>query len=407
MAAVLLLTPVLSGILSCQTLKQIVQEPKVSVRSVDPERIGFNGIDMICRLDVENPNGFSIPFPEIEWQLFINSNSFIGGTVKSGGSLAGNGKTSVDVPFGVTYSGLFNTFVSLLDSREAEYRIALGIRFPMTLLNDIKYNLDFSGSIPLLQIPKIHGASFKTARIDLTGIEQDWTFIVENPNNFPVPFPRLDWEYKVNDKPVIKSSLDAEGQIAAMSMSPVTLTAGLKYSDLLLILGSFGNVSELASLMKINSLFPGLSRENSADDFEMPAVIPVFHRPELAFSGIGIKSMGMQRFEFLVTWEIENKNSFPLSLAGFSYNLSVNNTMWAEGVIDAPPAIRPNSKTVIPLDITISSVGIITQIIDIVNRGSTVNVKSEGSYSFSGDIPGLEKTAMPFDLSGITRLGRL
>ena len=401
------LSLLLSVLLSCQTISSIIQEPKVSVSSVDLDKINFNGIDMICRLNVENPNGFDIPFPEIDWQLYINANSFINGILKNDTRLKGNGTVTVDVPFSVTYTGLYNTFTSLLDSKEAAYQIALGLKFPLPLLDDKTYNLDWSGVIPLLQIPKIQNASYKTGRIDFSGVEQEWEFTVENPNVFPVPFPQLDWEYAVNDVPVLKSSVSGNGEIAALSNTPITVKTGVTYADLLEMLGSLGGSSQLQSLMNLNTSFPIPALENFSDVMKIPGTFPVFHKPELSFRGINIKNLALQRLEFVATWEIENKNDFALDIGNFNYNLLVNNSLWAQGTMDIPPQVKANSVTVIPLDITISSVALITQIIDIINRGSGVNFSSTGNFNFSGDLPGLDMLDLPFDLSGITRLIRL
>ena len=392
---------------SCQSIGTIVQEPKVSVKSVDLDSIDFTGVDMICHLNVENPNVFEIPFPEIEWRLYINANSFINGTIKNNARLGGSKTITVDVPFSVTYSGLFNSFASLMNSREAAYRIELGLRFPILLLEEKTFNLDFSGNIPLLQIPKITGASFKTGRIDLTGVEQDMVFTIENPNVFPIPFPQMEWDYGVNGAAVLKGSVDARGEIAALSQSPVTVSVGVKYADLLSALGSFGQSAELQSVMNLNSHFPVPAFGDLDFNLNIPAVIPVFHKPELSFSGINIKNLALQKLDFIISWEITNPNNFSLNLGSFNYSLTVNNSQWAQGAVAPSSPLKPNSKTVIPAEITISSISLITQIIDIINRGSSVSFNSIGSFDFSGDLPGLDKMDLPFDLSGVTRLLRM
>ena len=71
----------------CQSFSSVVQEPKVSLNSVEIAGISINGVDMIVHVDVENPNGFSIPLPNIDWELFINKASFIQGTLKENKSI--------------------------------------------------------------------------------------------------------------------------------------------------------------------------------------------------------------------------------------------------------------------------------------------------------------------------------
>ncbi|MCL2833315.1 MAG: LEA type 2 family protein [Treponema sp.] len=405
-----LIPAVFFAAVSCQTLASIVQEPKVSVRTVDLDKISFTGADMICRLDVENPNAFDIPFPEVDWELYINSNQFISGILSNSTKLGANRTVTVDVPFSVTYAGLFNTFTSLIDSDEAGYRIALGIKFPLRLIGDKTFNLEYSGNIPMLKLPKISGAAFKTGRIDLTGVQQDWTFMVENPNVFPLPLPQMNWEYGAAGVTVQSGSTGTAGiagEIPAQSQSPVTVTVGVKFADLISALGSLGDSSQLQSLMSISPHFPVPAFENLNFDSQIQAMLPVFRTPSIAFHGLNIKNLGFQKLDFVVSWEIDNPNDFPLDLGNFNYNLNVNDSSWAQGNLASPPRLEANSKTVVPLDFTVSALNLITQIIDIINRGASVNFNTAGNFDFSGSIPGLDKMNLPFDLSGVTKLLRL
>jgi len=278
--SILLASYVLLSFSSCQSIGSFLQEPKVSFRTVDLANINFQGVDLIARLDVENPNGFDIPFPEIDWELFINSASFVKGILNEGTSLKSRGTVTVDVPLSLTYTGLYDTFTSLLNTAEAGYKVALGVRFPLPVLDQKTYRLDFSGIIPMLQVPK------------------------------------------------------------------------------------------------------------------------------LSFEGITVKNLGLQSFTFAANWAIENKNNFPLDIGEFVYNLTVNDASWAQGAIRNAPQIKANATTFIPLELSITSLPLITQIVDIVNRGTGVNFKSQGSMSLLGGSMGLDKFDLPFDLSGVTRLVR-
>ena len=405
--AAFLILPFIFTVTSCQTIGNFIQEPKVSVSSVDLDKISFSGADMICHLDVQNPNGFDIPFPQVDWELFINSGSFISGTLTNSSKLAANKTVTVDVPFSVTYAGLYKSFSSLMDSTEASYRIALALKFPTVLLSDKTFNLDFSGTIPLLQIPKISGAAFSTGKIDLTGVEQDWTFTVDNPNVFPIPMPKLDWDYGINQVSVLKGGVDSNGMVPALSQSPVTVKVSLAFADLITALGTLGDSTGLQSVMNLDSVFPVPALQDMDFNMEIPSILPVFRKPELKFLGINIKNMALQKLDFVINWEADNPNDFPLDIGNFNYDLKVNNSQWAQGTLDSAPQLKANSKTIIPLNITISSINLINQIIDIINRGSNVNFSSSGSFDFSGDVPGLDKIDLPFDLSGATRLVRL
>ena len=391
---------------TCQTIETIFLEPIVSLRSVDFSGINFHGVDLICRLDVENPNAFDIPFPEVDWELYINSASFINGTLSNDAKLRSRRTVTVDLPFSVSYAELFDAFYSLWNTDEAAYQVALGIRFPLPLLENKTYYLDHSGNMPLLQIPKIHPGSFKIAKVDFAGVEMDWGFIVENPNSFAIPHPTIDWEYTVDGHPVIKSSINDDKDISANSQSPGIIKLNIQYADLQGILDSLADISEIPSMLKMDTSFPIPSLANQENALEMLGAIPVLRMPELSFRGISIKNLGFQKFDFVANWEIENKNNFSMDISRFVYDLTVNNSSWAQGTIENPPQLKANAKTAIPLDISITSVPLITQIMDIINWGGGVNFKSVGNLNLTSDFLGMDALDLPFDLSGATRLAR-
>ena len=393
------------GIISCSTLDRAVQAPNVSFNSVDIAGIGLHGVDLIARINVENPNPFNIPFPEINWHMFINDNSFVSGIINQGTNLRSRRTVTVDLPISISYSGFFNSFASLFGSPEVGYKVALDIRFPIPIINDLTYSLEFDGSLPLLQIPRVSAPSFDTGRIDFTGIEQNWILNITNPNNFPIPIPEYNWQYEVNGTPVISGRINQSGDISANSQTPLNFTVNVRYTDIISAVGSLGTSPELRSLMKMDTILPFELPQGVSSSFQFPASIPIMHPPSLSLRGINIRNMALQNLEFIINWEIVNRNSFPMNISDFNYNLSVNNAEWARGVINNVPQIRPNSSVVIPVDLTITSVNMISQIIDILNRGSTVNYTSDVNFNMSGADLGTSR--WPFNLAGVTRLTRL
>ena len=391
---------------SCQSLSSIVQEPHISIKSVELAGISVNGINLICHLDVENPNSFDIPFPEINWDIFINTHAFLSGVIKDGGRLRSRRTTTVDVPLSISYAGLYNSFASLWETHEAAYNLALGLRFPLPILEEKIYNMNFAGNIPMFQIPKVHLGNLGTGKIDFIGIEQEWVINIENPNAFPIPIPQYKWEYEVNNVPVLSGVIGGAGMLAASSQSPLNIKVGVVYADLLRALGTLGNSSELASMMKLNAPLPIPSLENMEVDYALPGILPVFHKPELSFQGINIRSTALLSWVLVANWEIDNKNDFGLDISNFSYNLSLNNSPLVNGTLPNTPRINAKSKTVIPVEITLNSATLIQQMINIVNAGGGANFTSRGNFEVKGDYPGMDSLGLPFDLSGITRLVR-
>ncbi|MDR0301270.1 MAG: hypothetical protein LBI04_03045, partial [Treponema sp.] len=68
---------------TCQSLSSAVEEPVLSLQSVDLEKISLTGAELLCKINVENPNSIDIPLPEIGWEFFVSNNSFLSGIIKS------------------------------------------------------------------------------------------------------------------------------------------------------------------------------------------------------------------------------------------------------------------------------------------------------------------------------------
>jgi LEA14-like dessication related protein len=262
---------------SCQSFSSILSEPKLSIKSVDLAGINFNGVDLIANVNVENPNSFPIPLPNINWELFIDNASLVQGIVTSSQSIQSRATTTMNIPLNLSYEGLFTTVSSLLNANETAYNIAMGISFPIPFLESKVYNLDFAGILPILKMP------------------------------------------------------------------------------------------------------------------------------EISFQGIAAKSIGTT-MEFILNWEVDNKNNFALDIGEFNYDFAVNNTRWAQGRVDNPPSLAGGGKTQIPLTVSISALSMVTELVSIINRGTPVSYTSTGNMSLSSSVLGQNKLELPMNLQGSTRI---
>ena len=179
---------------TCASLKQFFREPVVSLDSVKLATITMYGADLLCKIKIENPNPVDIPFPEISWELFINENEFIKGKILNNSSLKALGSTVVDVPLSLNYLEAFNSVKSLIGSSEAAYKIALAARLNLPVLGELVWNFEHEGVFPVLQPPRLSNPSFKIDRLDFTKAELLFAMDVENPNEFELPMPKLDYD---------------------------------------------------------------------------------------------------------------------------------------------------------------------------------------------------------------------
>ena len=138
-------------LMSCQSLDSYIQDPRVSFNSVNIASISLTGATIVALVDVENPNSFPIPMPNIEWELIVNNTSFTNGILENneGITIRSRENTTLNISVNVGYDRLFRTISSLIGTREAAYTLVLGLRFPTPLLQHRVFPLSYSGALPL------------------------------------------------------------------------------------------------------------------------------------------------------------------------------------------------------------------------------------------------------------------
>jgi len=260
---------------TCQTLNSIIQEPRLSLRSVDIANINLSGIDLVTHIDIENPNSFTLPTPKIDWAISINTNPFTKGVFKTDKSIKSLEKVTVDLPLTITYDALYKSFTSIFDKKEAAYNIALGVSFALPLLENKVFPLNYSGQIPLPQLPKLLSGSVGIEKMDLTGLTLAYVANIENPNKFPIPFPKMDLDYSVAGKSVLKSSNTKSGEIAAGSAGTANFNISVAYTDIFRAIGSLSNAAEAKSNLALSADFSIPAFDGVKNILDIPGTIPL------------------------------------------------------------------------------------------------------------------------------------
>jgi len=405
-AALILLIFVSLLFTTCETLQSFIQEPVVTLRSVEIVNISFSGVDILCRVNVDNRSPVSIPFPDIDWELFINAGSFIRGGVDAGSSIRSRDTTVVDIPVSLSYVDIFNMFRSLRDRRSAEYRIALGASLDLPYVGQRTWRFEHAGFFPVLQMPRLTAPSMRIGDIDFSRIQLLFTVNVENQNDFELPAPRIIYDFLVDRNPYLNGIHVSAAPLAAAAITPVVIALTLEYADIFRLFQNLVNLNEFPSLFSMNSDFgiPAFAGESSSQ--QIPGSIPIPRMPVVRFGGISMTNLSLTRVDFELVWEIENNNNFAMNLNELFYDFRVNNSVWSSGRAPRFTQINPNRTVVIPIEFSINNLSIVREITDIVIRGTDISYTCTGGMSLGAAFPGLPDLHTPFHFAGNTRLFR-
>ncbi|MDR1220551.1 MAG: LEA type 2 family protein [Treponema sp.] len=396
----------------------LAKDPVISLDSVELTRVAFTGADGLCKITVENPYPVAIPFPRIEWELFIADVALTTGAIESETVIKAKNAAIVDVPFHVDYADLYNTIASVKDAskngaKETGFNIVMTAAFNLPVLGEKKLPFEVEGKTPLLQAPRFSGMALSIGKIDFTGVTLNCSFDVENPNAFELPFPNIDWDYSVDNNSFAKGGVERAAPLAAHSVSPVAIHVDVKYADMYesfqtsLAANEADGVLSLASSLAAIPAFAGETLS-----YNLEGKLPLLKTPSIRFTGITVRNVnifegllaGNSKIDFTIGFEIENKNSFAIHLDSLAYTLAVNGSEWMTGGTPNKTEVNANQKVVIPINATITVFPLIREIGALVaSRKANVPYVCEGGVTITSDLPGLEPFVAPFNVSGVTR----
>ena len=266
---------IILALTTCKTLNTILQEPHISLHSVEMSKFDFNGAELLCKIQVENPNAVNIPFPEVGWELFLNNNSFINGVVKNSQRIRARETTLVEVPVRFNHFDLFKTFQSLMGDKQTAYKIALDTKFSIPVIGDKTWHFEHRGNIPLLQFLTLRAPSMRIDSMDLSKAEILVTANIENPNTIEMPKVKVTWDYLVNRNSFLKGSTETPGPLAASSVTPVNFRFSVNYADLYRSFQSLQNISEVPTLLNMTFDFGIIVFGSDTFKIEVPGTLPL------------------------------------------------------------------------------------------------------------------------------------
>ncbi|MDR3174602.1 MAG: LEA type 2 family protein [Treponema sp.] len=405
-AAVLAVFVLSLWIFSCRSMEGVFRAPSVSLRSVDIAGISLKGVDLLCQLDVENPNAVDIPFPEIGWELFINAGIFLSGTVENQESIKARGLTVLNVPVSLSYEEILNTFKSFKGGQDVDYTIALETRFLLPVLGEMVRNFDYKGKIPLVRMIAFGNPSMRIERLDFSGADIVCSVDIDNPNAFPLPFPQIDYNYAVRNNSFITGTVESPGSLAAGARTPAEIRLQVVFSDLYRSIPSLRTVGEAGSLLSLSSLvsLPGFEEEKFS--LEIPGSLPLLKVPVLSFRGISVKNISLSKIDLEFGWDLDNPNSFAFDVNNLEYSFLVNNNTWAQGNLAAKTNVAAGKKASIPVAVSISTPALVKDLTDIITRGVDVNYELAGTAAYDSSLRFFSGSSLPFNFSGRTKLRR-
>jgi LEA14-like dessication related protein len=119
--------------------------------------------------------------------------------------------------------------------------------------------------------------------------------------------------------------------------------------------------------------------------------------PKVAFSDVHCTGLSFEAVDLAVDVTIENPNPVPINLAGFDYDLKINDTSFLKGQQDNRSAIAAKGKSTLQIPVTLNYQ-------DLYDTFKTLKQADNTAYQFAGgisfDLPVIGPTRIPFSKQG-------
>lgn len=126
--------------------------PKISLKSMQVEKLGFNGATLALALEMDNPNAFGLGLNRLQYDLKINGKPWFSGQRKNLGTIQKNGKSVITLPVTLNFSEMGSGLYQLLNSGQAfDYQLdgKLDAHSDHKLIGKIDLPINSTGRIKL------------------------------------------------------------------------------------------------------------------------------------------------------------------------------------------------------------------------------------------------------------------
>lgn len=114
---------VLSLFVSCSSLKDVIEAPKVTLQDVKISELSGLFADLKVVLEVQNPNKIDFDVKNLRYALDINSKRITSGTMAEKVIVKAKDKTTVTLPIRVEYKDILSSALSILKKESLPYKI--------------------------------------------------------------------------------------------------------------------------------------------------------------------------------------------------------------------------------------------------------------------------------------------
>ncbi len=251
---------------------------------------------------------------------------------------------------------------------------------------------------PFFQKPTVTFNTIKVKDMSLFNATAVFHFDVSNPNPVGGTLQDLTYDLTVNQKSIARGTADKGLHIPAKGSKTVELPVFINYFDI---------IESLTELITKNEIAYDLSGTFNLMGFNMPyhtsGKLPLPKLPCITVKKVNITDFSWAGAALDFVLELENNNSFGLTLNGLEYNISMGGKPFITGTSQTGASIPQNGKTTMDIPFDVNFIWLGKSAYDLL-AGESSEYEINGEMVFN--VPGVGEKRLPFSKVGNVLLVR-
>lgn len=125
--------------------------PKISLNAIEIKSISLFGATLNCKMQMDNPNSFDLPFKRLDYNLKLGGTSFGKISNRPPEPVGKNSRAPLDFTFDVSFAQLGRSAYNLLQGANSDFKLDGGMIFDQPGNGERNVPFNLSGRVPLVR----------------------------------------------------------------------------------------------------------------------------------------------------------------------------------------------------------------------------------------------------------------
>jgi len=225
---------IISILVGCSTLQELanIQKPAVSVENIQISGLNFNQLDLLFNLGIENPNQLAITLAGLNYEFYLNDQSFVKGISDSTQIIAAKTKSQLEIPVSLDFKNIYQTYQSLKSQDSSDYKMQIGLTFELPVIGRTILPISKEGKVPLIKFPSVKVNSLKLKNLNLTSASLELDINLDNPNSLSLMLNQFNYQLRINQQNWLSGNQSQPQKINAKASQSLKIPFSLNFLEI-------------------------------------------------------------------------------------------------------------------------------------------------------------------------------